>query len=244
MYGYNGVSALKPVIEPAPTFAHILLHDVGIYNKGAVAGNDREHCFVGSDGYVYKLDSSLKVARLGYKEFITQLTNGTIVVLYDSSEGDFYFSDGVKSFVLTPKGMAEIYQRLSTLERYNGVKYGVSDDDSDTSFIAVTDRMDFGLKGRKSVETIEVSCQGSGTFYAAVDWRNGPGDSFQRTSWVQLNDQGVATIKCSAAEFRFCVKCSSYEDVFVSSMKVRFKMEDLRSIRGIYAPPPRGQYAG
>jgi hypothetical protein len=162
---------------------------------------------------------------------MTTLTNGTIVANWDAATDDHYFSDGVRSFILTPAGLTEIFQRISTLERYNGVKYGVSDDDTDTSFTAVTDRYDFGLKGRKGTEAIEVSCQGSGTFSAAIDWRNSPQESFQ------------STIRCSATEFRFCIKCTDYTDVVLDRIKVRFKMEDMKSIRGVYAPPPRGQSA-
>jgi len=246
VYGYNGVSAYAPVTVPVATFSYKNLSSVGIFNKGAVAGDDKEHCFVGSDGYIYKIDSTFKVTQMGYQEYITQLTDGLVIVNFDASTGDYYFSDGVKSFILTPKGMAEIYQRISTLERYNGVKYGVSSDDTDSSFLAVTDRMDFGFRGRKSSECIEISAQGSGSFSAAVDWRNGPGESFQRTDWVPVNDQGVARIKVSAVEFRFAIKCTVCTDAFLSSMKVRYKMDDMKSLRGVYAPPSswRGQYAG
>lgn len=245
LLGYNGISVIRPVVDPAPTFAYKNISSLGLYNKGAIAGDgDLEHCFLGANGDAYKIGNNFAVTRLGYKEYLAQLSNDTVVVLFDSSTGDYYFSDGVKSFLLSPSGMAEIFQRITSLEFFNGVKYGVSSDDSDSSFLAVTDRMDFGLRGRKSIECIELSCQGSGSFSAAIDWRTGPSDSFQRTSWVPVNDQGVANIKISATEFRFAFKCSSYTDAFLSSAKVRFKMEDMRSVRGIYAPPPRGQYAG
>jgi hypothetical protein len=253
-YGYNGISVFRPVIDPAPTFQYKNLSSIGLFNKGAVSGNERKHVFVGTDGYLYRLTEDLKLEQLGYQEFMTTLTNGTIVAMttltngtivanWDAATDDHYFSDGVRSFILTPAGLTEIFQRISTLERYNGVKYGVSDDDTDTSFTAVTDRYDFGLKGRKGTEAIEVSCQGSGTFSAAIDWRNSPQESFQRTGWVDLNSQGVATIRCSATEFRFCIKCTDYTDVVLDRIKVRFKMEDMKSIRGVYAPPPRGQSA-
>jgi len=244
VYGYNGIAAFRAVAEPAPTFAYKNVARIGLYNKGAVAGDDNEHCFVGSDGFIYKLDDQLKLTKLGYQEYMTQLSNGTLVVNYDSSEGDYYFSDGVRSFLLTENGLAEIFQRISTLEYYNGVKYGVSSDDTDSSFLAVTDRVDFGLRGRKTIECIESATAGGGSLSAAIDWRNDAREAFRRTSFVPFNSQGVSNIKVSATEFRFVLKCSSYSDAFVSSATVRYKMDDMRSIRGIYAPPPRGQYAG
>ena len=244
VYGYNGIAAFQPIADPAPTFAYKNIAKVGLYNKGAVAGSDEEHCFVGSDGYIYKLNSQLKLTKVGYQEYMTQLSNGTVIVNYDSSEGDYYFSDGVKSFLLTDNGLAEIFQRISTLEYYNGVKYGVSSDDTDSSFLAVTDRVDFGLRGRKSIECFESATQGGGSLSAAIDWRNSASEAFRRTSFVPFSDQGVANIKVSASEFRFVLKCTNYTDALVGSVKVRYKLEDMRSIRGIYAPPPRGQYAG
>ncbi len=77
----------------------------------------------------------------------------------------------------------------------------------------------------------------------AIDWRVDKSESFQRTNFVSLNNEGIASIIASGIEFRFCIKFDSfiYDEDTLDYMKIRWKMTDLRGMRGIYAPPPRGQ---
>jgi len=242
-YGHNSITAFKPVVQPAPTFSKKTLADFGIFSKGSVGGSKREHCFVSSDGYVYKMGEDLTLKRLGYQEQITDFVGSDIMVNHLPSNGDFLISDGNVGYVLTLAGMGEVFQQVLSLALINGVAIGTYDEDSDEYFRFVTDIIDFGMTGQKTVQLIEVGCEGSGTKEVAVDWRNNPQDVWERTNWVALNDQNWATLPITASQFRFCFRNDVYSDAKVSYLKIRYKMTDMRGIRGVYSPPPRGQRA-
>lgn len=241
-HGHNGLGVLRPSMEPIPTFSYRIAQDVGAAHKSSMSHCRSAHVFLGTDGNIYRMSKEFNIYNLDYREFMYQLTEGVVVVSYNASTGDFFFCDGSRCFGLSLSGLYEVYQRISTLTYYNGTAFGVSSDSEDTEFRLVTDRMDFGLRTNKTVESVEVGCSGTGPFYAAVDWRLNTSDEFQRTPWVLLNNEGVASIRAYGTEFRLCLKSPTFEDVSVSYLKVRYKMSDLRSIRGVYAPPPRGQF--
>jgi hypothetical protein len=59
---------------------------------------------------------------------------------------------------------------------------------------------------------------------------------------VPVNNMGIASITAAGNFLRFRMTFGTlYNGFKISYMKVRFKMTDLRGIRGVYAPPPRGQ---
>jgi hypothetical protein len=138
--------------------------------------------------------------------------------------------------------LSEISHLITSAGSDSGVTYAAFDDPTDEEMLIVTDRMDFGFRGQKTIELVEVGWEGSESLYAAIDFRMSGSDSWERTGWVEVNDQDVAAIRIAGVEFRLCLKHEDYSQVTsISYIKSRFKMTDLRSIRGVYAPPPRGQ---
>lgn len=241
-YGYNGVGVLKPVTDPAATFGYINVGDFGIDSRFAVAGTRRMHVFVSSEGDLHKMSAEGNFPELiGYNEFLKPLLGQRLVVVA-SGNGDFYISDGTKGYLLTQYGLAEIYQRVTSVSFQRGQAVGVSDDSDDQEFRLTTGVIDFGLRGRKTTEVVEVGHQGSG-IEAAIDWRMDSSQAFQRTGWQALNTNGAAYLRASGVEFRVALRAAAFEDVKIDYIKLRYKMDDLRSIRGVYAPPPRGQAA-
>jgi hypothetical protein len=239
VYGYNGVARLIPTVDPVATFAYDDVSSVGVFSKSAVACGLQEHVYVGSDGYVYRVTTE-GAKQVGYREFMRQL-GYNFLATYNPIEGDSYFSDGQKTFVLTPTGLTQIDQHVMSLSVVNGSAVGLFTGSTTGEFLAVTDTIDFSYRGQKTISSVEVGCEGLGDFSVAVDWRMSSSEAFQRTSWVQLNNLQQAVVPIAGNEFRLCLKCSTFEGVKVSYIKVRFKMTDLRGLRGVYAPPPRGQ---
>ncbi len=242
VYGHNGIGALFPTMTPVPGFGYRKIADFGVYDKGSVGGDDKVHLIVTLSGVLYKLTEE-GLTRLGYEEFISPMQTDYVRVSYDPEEKDFYVSNGVTGYLVNDYGMAEIFQRVTSLVRVDNEVVGVASDSDDVEFLVVTNEFDMGLTAQKTTETVEVSCSGSGTFSVAVDWRMNKNDAFQRTEWVELNDQGAAAIRCAGVSFRLALKSESYEEVKVGYMKLRYKMTDMRSLRGVYAPPTswRGQ---
>jgi len=241
VYGKEGILALTPVTEPAPTFRFNELADFGLAGVDAVGGNKDVHLFVDSAGWLWRAKKGGGLENLGYQEFMTLMSPDNIIISYNPNEGDFYISDGIYGFILTPKGLAQIHQLPNSMAFVGGVLYGIFGDNGDTEFRLTTDVLDFGFRPRKTLFTTEIGIDTTSQVETAIDWRSNKADPFVRTPWTPANELGISTQIVSGVDFRLCLKSSSYTDVNVDYIKQRWKMTDLRSIRGVYSPPPRGQ---
>ena len=251
VYGSGGIAALRPVTAPVPSFGLEELLTVGIPNKMAVGGDDNSHVFVDTEGYLWKVGRSLEVeklgigtsfpsaSRLGYQEFLSSLSD--IVVSKNPAEHEFYISDADASYLLTQEGMSGIHQLVTSCGRVNGSVVGLFDDSEDVEFRLTTDMVDMGFRGQKTIQTLELGTYTSNVVQTAVDWRVDKSAALRTSPWVLSGPQGVSTNIIAGTEFRLKMKVADYTDVDLSYITARYKMTDMRSIRGIYAQPPRGQ---
>ena len=99
----------------------------------------------------------------------------------------------------------------------------------------VTGIIDMGIRAVKTIERIVVSTTNTETVSVAVDWRNVSSDSWSRTSYYGINYEGVAYLPVMGLEFRVVVRCTDYTKMDVDDVKVQFKTDDKRIIRGTYA---------
>ena len=248
-YGLNGIGILYPTTTPAPTYGYEKLTEFGITSKGAVGGDDKVHCFIGKDGHVYKIALSGPTAfrqvpvlkQLGYKEKVSLLATTAVVSFIpggeNNDEGDFYIGDEDICYFLSSYGLSTTHQKVTSAHRVNGVPKGLYESDGDTDFLGVTDIVDFGFRGQKTIYTFEIGCSGSGTYSIALDWRMDTTAAFQTTQFVPLNNQGIASLICAGVEFRIRLKYTNPADIDVSYIKVRYKSNDKRAMRGYYRSP-------
>ena len=242
-YSSKGITLMSPESVPVTTFGFKELHDVGVVNKGAMNGSLDRHVYVGND-FIIREVTSQGIKELGYKTYMDELQGEDIIVTYDKSKGDFYIGNSSKTYLLSPKGLTEVLQHPSAVWR--------AFEDSDhicmlpetadsTKPLITTEVFDFQYKGQKTTATIETDamiCEGAA---GAVDWANDL-ITWGFGSFVSLNDMGIVSITTSGNLFRFSLRFDSiYEGFRIGYMKVRYKMTDLRGIRGVYAPGIRGQ---
>jgi hypothetical protein len=178
--------------------------------------------------------------RLGYQEFLSPLEN--VVVSYTPDEEEFYISDGVVGYILTPWGLGQCHQLVSTVERINSEVEGIFGDDGDIEYRIETDIVDLGYRGQKTIQVLEHGMRSPWPARAGAGWRN-DSNEFVDAGLRPLNDQGIVTRPISGVEFRLKFEADSYINVELDYITARYKMTDMRSVRGIYAPPPRGQSA-
>ena len=244
-YSSKGVTVISPVNSPAATFGFTELDDIGLINQGAMAAGKSRHIYVGEDkilrsiGNVGQLSYRLGVTELGYEDYISEL-NGTIIVQYDKKYDDFYIGDDNKTFLLTPQGLTEIPQHPSAVWRRNRETYMLPPASDDYYQTIITYPTDLGYAGQKTIMEIETDLFLGYQSEVAVSYYNPT--SYSTTPFVPLNNQNIATIIASGNAFAFHLRCDpTYDGSRVGYIKVRYKMTDLRGIRGVYAPPPRGQ---
>ena len=239
VYSSKGITKMIPTSDPA-TFGFEEIHDKGIINRGAVGGNLKQHCCVDSDGFVQKLNEE-GLKNLGYQEYMDNLGED-IIVNYNASRGDFHISDGTTGYLLSPKGMSESPDTPSAVW-FDRRLYGLPASTSAHIPLVASDIIDFGYRGQKTIFSLEAGYSEADDAEVAIDWRTTPGTAFQRTEFVPLNNEGIASLIISGIEFRVCIRFSSFAP-YVSTLdyiKARWKMTDLRGLRGVYAAPPRGQ---
>ena len=262
VYSSKGITRMFPAQSPATTFGFEEIHNVGIRNQGAVNGSVNEHLFVDKAGCVWRIDRGAKLTYLGYKEYMKDFltdedgeyytdeygdraeASPNVIVSYDSSNSDFYLCSDLKGFIKSPNGMTRVCEPMSSIwydERLLGVKKPKLLENIEYTLVSET--FDMGYRGIKTIFSVESGLSGVSEAEVALDWRTDPGTPFRRTDWKPLNNSGIVSIIVSGEEFRLCfrAKPSNTYSFSLDYFKLRWKMTDLRGLRGIYAPPPRGQ---
>ena len=234
-YSSKGLVVIEPVQSPSVTFGFVEVSNVGIINQGAVNGNYDHHVYVGED-YILREVTNGGVKDIGYERYIEQLTNGDIIVSYDKKLNDFYISDGTKTFLLSPSGLTEIPQHPSAVWRLNNSTCMLPDTEDSYEPIVTTFPFDMSYRGQKTVCSIESDVFPVSSTDIAIDYCN-DSVNYYITDYKPINNQGTCSITVSGNSFRFKIRGG----LGISYIKARYKMTDLRSIKGVYAPPPRGQ---
>lgn len=239
-YSSKGITLIKPVSEPVVSFGFAEIDDIGLINKGAVACSEKVHVYVGEDYRIKRLTNE-GLEDLGYEHYISQLTNDDIIVNYDKKLKDFYISDGSKTFLLSPKGLTEIPQHPSALWRLNNETHMLPDTEDDYQMLITSQPFNMGFAGQKTIFSMETDLLVGDSPEVAVSYYNDI-TSYSTTPYVPLNNQNIASVIASGTHFAFNLRFEpTYDNTRLSYLKARYKMTDLRGIRGVYAPPPRGQ---
>ena len=98
-----------------------------------------------------------------------------------------------------------------------------------------------GYRGQKTVFSMETDVLVVWEPEINVLWMNSLG-VWGESGYVPLNDQGVASVIIDGADFSFAIRFQTLSRILrLNYIKVRYKMTDLRGLRGVYAPSPRGQ---
>ena len=237
VYGDGGKAFLNPISAPISGYGLERLPGAGVRSGFHVDGDDSIHGFIDSN-YNFCTASEKGFNTLGYKEFMEDLVdNGTTKVSYEPTNRRFYISNGIKGYVLTEQGLYTTHQLVTSIGNYRGkLLCGFFDDTEDEEYRIVTDTLDFGIRGIKTIETMEIGVDSPEEVYGAVDYRYDKTGDFTRSNWKRTNKEGDVAIIKSAPEFRLCVKTRLYDEVSVDYMNVSVKLVDKRMTRGLYNP--------
>jgi len=240
-YSSKGITLLKPVSDPVPGYGFVELLDIGVINRGAVGKGVRRHIYVGED-YILREVTSEGIKELGYKSFMESLgTAEDIIINYDPSSKDFYIGNSTKTYLFSSYGLTEVTQHPSAVWGSGGEVYMLPDSIDVSLPLITTGPFDMSYKGQKTVSVIETDAFSVVGAESAVDY------AFDLVNWnssnfVPTNNMGIATLTAAGNMFRFKIRFTDiYDDFKIGYIGVRYKMTDLRGIRGVYAPPLRGQ---
>jgi hypothetical protein len=240
-FSSKGITGISPVSSPTPTMGFTELSNIGLVNRGAVNGSLDRLVFIGADLVVREITKQ-GIKELGYYQLIKQLS-GDIIVQYDPAWDDFYIGDSTKTFLLSPQGMTEVPQHPSAVWRKGPDNIYLLPEQVDATFLPAitTEIFNMGYSGLKQISIIETDAFQVTTPYTAVEC------SYDLTNWKisafkPMNNQGISTVNVAGNSFKFIIVFGSLgTDFRIGYLKARYKMIDMRGIRGVYAPPPRGQ---
>jgi len=240
-YSSKGITGISPVSQPAPTFGFTELDDTGIINQGAVDGDLYRHVYVGTDLIVRQITKE-GIKELGYEKWMDEIDNEDIIVKFDKANKDFYIGNSKKTFLLSPYGMTEVRQHPSALWREDEDEAYMIPETVDLDLpLITTEVIDMGYKGQKTISVIETDAMIVEDPEAAVDWANDL-TTWGYGSFTPINNMGIASITASGNAFAVSLRFGDiYPITTIGYIKARYKMTDLRGIRGVYAPPLRGQ---
>lgn len=226
VYGAGGICFVRPAGDTTPTYATKEYLNFGIKGAGAVCGNDQEHVFVCESGKLWRVTADMKIEELGYEEYVGAL-GSDLMMSYNSNNRDVYVSDDSASYLLTSEGLCRIYQQVSSAQIYGGSMIGTFFPEANQAVSVLTDKVDFSIRGKKTVDHVEVGCTGTMSFYM----KNGS----VQTPTVRLNSQGVARLRMMQEDFQFGLAADSFVSLQLEYMNIRWKMTDKRFIRSPYA---------
>jgi len=243
-YSSKGIVKMDHVSDPAPTFRFTELEDVGILNQGAMDGSLQRQIYVGTDLVIREITKE-GIKELGYYQYVEDLgSDEDIIVKYDRIKKDFYIGNSSTTYLLSPYGLTQVPQHPSAVwtmseEDDEIVMLPNTMDDPYVPLIA-SEVIDMGYRGNKTIFSMESDALLVFGPTVSVGWLNTL-DVWGFTSDIPLNNEGIAAVIASGSDFCFQIKFTIVaESLRLSYIKVRYKMTDLRGIRGVYAPPLRG----
>ncbi len=252
VYSTEGVTAIRPISSPTPSYSIRNLQLGGIASRNAVAGDDSRHVYLDRSGILVEINATLNIKPLGYREYFFPLLGTDISISHSANllnlddYGEYFISTIDKHFYLNEEGLCEHGQQVTSAFYYNGVTQGmgyVLEDTADVIGRIGVDTFDFGMSGIKTIEWVRLV--GTETLWApdsdsiqlqvALDYRYKMGNdkTWTTTAYKGVNDEGLVYFPVASLEFRLRIKITDYEKLDLDYATFGVKQGDKRYERSI-----------
>lgn len=229
VYGSGGVSMAVPVTEPMATFGFREVLNVGVKNRTAVAGDETVHYFIDNTGCLWKLTQE-GLLKLGFEEFLLPLEYP--VLIWDKESKRLHIGDSNTGYIVHNDAMGGGYGGLTGLYRVGSEYKAISNVIVPNNPIyIVTDVMDFGHRGIKTIENFQLGLNVGSKVLAAIDYRYRVDQPFKTSRWAALNIEGVVHLRVAATDFRIRVRTIDHTQFELSYINIQYKSIDKRYMR-------------
>lgn len=234
VYGSGGVSMMYPVGQPMATFGFMDLLHKGIKSTLAVSGDEFKHFFITHDGYLYRQGVEGRPEKLGYKRLLSQLREP--VLLWDKEQQKLYISDERNGYIYNDQTLG------GWLPGVTGILLGDDSLQVVSPFVVnvprvelVTTTFDFGSRGRKSLEGVELGIESDVPVYVAYEYRYEKSQMVRSTKWVRTSPDGYARLLVTATEFRVKIRTEARAYFRLHYLNMFVKYPDRRFQRAVRA---------
>lgn len=239
-YTNHGIALALPThVQPVATFSQRTLSRLGIANPHHVAGDPSIHGFIDLNYDFWTLETGGKLTKRGYRPYIVALQQvlTPVVVSYLPLDHRFYIANGQNCLVINDFGAYTCHQVPSSViyEPTSDGIYGMFFDNGQTEAVIVTDEVDFGSRGLKSVESVTagvLTTDPSVRTSIRVDYSMSTGKDFQARPWVPGGPTAEAVVRTTGLTFRIAAKASTYIGTEFQSLMANVKYSDQRFKRG------------
>lgn len=237
VYSDSGINILSPqVIGDTYTFGEEQLPLLGVKRGNYVAGSDSIHGFIDMRNVFWTIDKSGKLSERGYREWISEMVEEepNIIVSYIARANRFYICNGIRCLLINDFGACHVYQLPSGVVQLDtGELYATQMELSDYEARIVTDSLDFGSRGIKSVESLVSNIStDQADVTMAVEWKSNHNAEFVRGAAKNVNPGGEANIGVAGVDFRLCLTASDFTDTELRYLMANIKYSDQRFKRG------------
>jgi hypothetical protein len=97
----------------------------------------------------------------------------------------------------------------------------------------VTDTLDLGYRGMKTIEYIQIGTDVTKNLMAAIDYRYDKSEEFRTSPYTIVNNEGVAFTKAAGVDFRIRVKAVEFVEFDIDYINIQYKVTDKRYLRGV-----------
>jgi len=248
VFSADGVSYIKSVSSPAPTFDIKTLNEAGgIANRGAVASAEGkgELVYLDNSGTLVKIKASGEVLPLGYKEYLYDMLEEDVVISYSSDpyDGGYFIANKDQTFVLSDKGLFEVGHIVTSVFYKDGATAGLGTALTGTANIlgrVGIDANDFGSSGIKTLEWVRVEVDEDSdeddpipSLQVSIDYiHTNVGDgTWNSTGYRNVNKEGLVYFPVTGVKFRINIKVSNYANFQIIYAEAGIKQGDKRYTR-------------
>lgn len=234
-YGSGGVFKTTPISAPASGWSKPeQIAKLPPLHWNAFAGSSAVHYYIDTNLDLWQLTVE-GVDKLSYKEFLQTLTSSDIMLVYEEKNGRLYISDGVRSFVLTSKGMYECHQCMTSIGFNHQTLAGFFLDTEDYSGKLVTNTLDFFSRGFKSIQGVELGMQSDDPVFVYVNYASN-GGAFSESVHKQVTADGFVAPIIAGVDLQLGVTVDDYRtaDFTMDYINAKIKYVDRRFRRGSY----------
>lgn len=233
VYGDSSIIALKPFTEPVVTFGQKSikgLNRLGILNQFSVIDMDTYHIFIDINNQIWRLNEDLTITKLDYREHVKKFTD-LIYMTRSIADTDCYISDGKIGYLLSEDGMSSLTNLTPQItDMEDNLIVSINEINNDIELVTIP--FDFDVAAQKTITEIDLGLDTDGDVSIAIDWRMSRSSNFTRTPYRTPLVSGICPIVIAGIEFRLVIKVVNYTYTKFSSLSIKVKYTDKRSIRG------------